>query len=82
MTQSYAQLWNLDFKPNMEIWHKIECQSKQENRIASINMPNLLRYMTSSLENRRITALERRILRNEVKDIIKNMKKVEQQILF
>ena len=81
MTQSYAEIWNLDFKPNEEIWDKIECHEYQnEDRIGSINMPGLLRYMTCCLENRTITAIERRKLRNQVKDIIIWMKKTENQI--
>jgi len=82
LAQRYAEMWNLDFKPNKEIWEKIECQGQNEDRIGSINMPGLLRYMTGYLVSNSITALERRKLRNEVKGIIKEMKRVEQQILF
>jgi hypothetical protein len=82
MTQSYAETWNLDFKPNMEIWDKIESKFKQGDRCGSINMPGLLLYLRCSLENRTITALERRKLRKQVKDIIEEMNRVEQQILF
>jgi len=92
MAQTYAEMWNLDFKPNMKIWDSIEKLEEEKRnmedektgkfRCGSICYPGMLKYQLRCLVSNSNNAMERRQLRKDVRNLIDYMIKREQDFRF
>lgn len=71
MTEEYAKIWNLDYKPNMEIWNaiqkerdeKLEKEEKETgvHRLGDITLVGALEHYIRRLTyDTSLTALQRR----------------------
>lgn len=91
MTQEYAKIWNLDYKPNMEYWNGIEKQrdeklekEEKETGVAKIGDITLVgaleHYIRRLTYDTSLTALERRDVRKFCKFIIVHINKCEKEL--